>query len=355
MGQKHGKNPSESSDFEDYEDEPPVIMVNKHNCESVDDLTDPLALSDTESKLQQKEALDTHAGATPLSFLNAEVIDKVSLIDSSETSSLSRVTENSSQDAATHTKSKGSSKFIDVEDVIRKQRKAHQTQAKQAAKCTVCNVECTCIESEHHCIMHKTEEHLNKNFTCPVCSKSFSAKFSLKRHMFTHSYVKPFKCPNCDCAYSDKSNLIKHQRKRHSDVGLYTCCLCQTVFSSKPSLLKHRRTFHFVRKTNAVIHTDHDCYTKRERSSKNTRSRDSISKKINWLTDEDRKGHHEVIQHEEIDLKEELPEVCMDEDSKSQSGIDFPFVCTVCFLSFQSYIELYRHMTEHEQGNVCEM
>lgn len=81
---------------------------------------------------------------------------------------------------------------------------------------------------------------------------------------------------------------------------------------------------------------------------------ESISKNANWLTNEDHEGHGEVIKHEEIDLKEESPEVFMDEDSESPVGTDSPFVCTVCFLSFQSYTEFDRHITEHKQGNAYE-
>jgi Zinc finger, C2H2 type. len=355
--QKHEKNPSESSDFEEYEDEPPVIVVKKNNCEAVDDLADPLALSDTENNSQQKGVLDSCAGAAPSSLLNAEVIEKVPLIGSSETSNLRAVNKKASQDAAADNNSKitfkrvSQCKFIDVEDVIQKQREARKTQVTQVAKCTVSDVVSTCTGSER-CVTTHITDSLNKKFTCSICSKGFSVKFSLKRHMFTHSYVKPFCCPNCNSAYSDKSNLIKHQRKRHSDVGLYTCSLCQAVFSSNSSLLRHRRTSHFVRTALAgptVLHSDHDCYTKRERNYRNPRSKDSISKNVNQLTNEDKECYGEVIEHEEIDLKEESPAGFTDEGSKSPAGIDFPFVCNICFFSFQSYVEFDRHMTEHKQ------
>lgn len=336
MEQKHEKNPSESSDFEEYEDEPPVIVVKKNNCAYVDDVADPLALSDTENNSQQKGALDSYAGTGTPSFLNAEIIENIPMIDSSENSSLRRVTENVSQDATAHTKRKrtfkrmSQCKFIDVEDIIQKQREARNTQATQVAKCTVCSVVCTCTESECSVTTHKTDKRLNKKFTCSICLKNFTVKCSLKRHMFTHSYVKPFKCPNCDCAYSDKSNLIKHQQKRHRNV---------------------RTT---VARPTVVPHSDHDCYTKRERNYRNPSFMESISKNANWLTNEDHEGHGEVIKHEEIDLKEESPEVFMDEDSESPVGTDSPFVCTVCFLSFQSYTEFDRHITEHKQGNAYE-
>lgn len=378
------KNPLEYSDFEEYEDEPPVIVVQKNNCESVDDLADPLALSDTENNSQQKGALGSYAGTAPSSFLNAEVIERFPVIDSSETSSLRSVTENVSQDAAAHTKRKRTFKrmsqctVIDVEDIIQKQREAHKNQATQVAKCKVCNVLCTCTEFERCVMTRNSDERLNKKYTCSICLKNFTVKFSLKRHMFTHSYVKPFRCLDCNCAYSDKSNLLKHQQKRHRNVKVYTCSLCRAAFSSNSSLLQHRRTVHLVRKKTTVARatvvprSDHDCYTKRQRNYRNPRSKGSISKNINWLTNEgnedhgemieheetdlkeDNGSHGEVIQHEEIDLKEESPEVFTDDDSISPAGTDFPFVCTVCFLSFQSYVEFDWHMTEHKQENVCE-
>lgn len=38
-------------------------------------------------------------------------------------------------------------------------------------------------------------------FECTVCSKKFTRKAHLKRHLRIHEPEKPYKCPHCDYRY----------------------------------------------------------------------------------------------------------------------------------------------------------
>jgi hypothetical protein len=113
------------------------------------------------------------------------------------------------------------------------------------------------------------DESENKKYACPVCDKSFSTEFSLRRHMLIHNSVKPYECSFCGRSFSDRSNFMKHE-PRHSGLKPYACDLCKTAYADNSYLLKHVRNCHYlgkqhqVAKRKVVPNTDHECYTKRE-------------------------------------------------------------------------------------------
>lgn len=57
----------------------------------------------------------------------------------------------------------------------------------------------------------------NKN-TCTTCFKSFKKPSTLKRHLITHTNIKPFKCSYCGRAFNVKHNLVRH-KKRHDEIS----------------------------------------------------------------------------------------------------------------------------------------
>lgn len=57
----------------------------------------------------------------------------------------------------------------------------------------------------------------NKN-TCSTCFKSFKKPSTLKRHLITHTNIKPFKCNYCGRAFNVKHNLVRH-KKRHDEIS----------------------------------------------------------------------------------------------------------------------------------------
>lgn len=57
---------------------------------------------------------------------------------------------------------------------------------------------------------------------CSECGQTFTAVFSLKRHMQSHSGVRPFVCNihGCDQAFFNQSDCRRHERSRKRHKGL---------------------------------------------------------------------------------------------------------------------------------------
>ncbi|KAJ1838026.1 hypothetical protein LPJ70_005622 [Coemansia sp. RSA 2708] len=84
-----------------------------------------------------------------------------------------------------------------------------------------------------------------KPFTCPWadCDKRFIQRSALKVHFRTHSGERPHTCEVCERSFSDSSSLARH-RRTHTGVRPYGCEHpgCSKRFTRKTSLRKHMLT-----------------------------------------------------------------------------------------------------------------
>ncbi|KAJ2654201.1 hypothetical protein IW148_006418 [Coemansia sp. RSA 1199] len=84
-----------------------------------------------------------------------------------------------------------------------------------------------------------------KPFQCPWadCDKRFIQRSALKVHFRTHSGERPHTCEECDRSFSDSSSLARH-RRTHTGVRPYGCehAGCTKRFTRKTSLRKHMAT-----------------------------------------------------------------------------------------------------------------
>ncbi|KAI5638063.1 zinc-finger double domain-containing protein [Phthorimaea operculella] len=74
------------------------------------------------------------------------------------------------------------------------------------------------IGKEENCAKKNAEEKLVKNsdIKCQVCSKTFTLKANLRRHMNVHSENKMYPCDKCDMSFHRKDYLVKHNSLKHS-------------------------------------------------------------------------------------------------------------------------------------------
>ncbi|RZB40292.1 zinc finger protein 2 -like, partial [Asbolus verrucosus] len=102
-----------------------------------------------------------------------------------------------------------------------------------------------------------------KEFKCPHCSKLFSRRTTLNRHVKTHSAIKAYKCDTCNKRFSRNDLLLRHKIAHamkmdeqkfdfddfsediddtiiiKTETALYPCTDCNVIFIKKDELESH--------------------------------------------------------------------------------------------------------------------
>lgn len=78
---------------------------------------------------------------------------------------------------------------------------------------------------------------------CRICNRVFQSKQNMKRHMQTHSGVKPHQCKFCPLSFLRLSHLQRHHRV-HTGERPFVCDQCDKQFSRSDKLKQHIAQHH---------------------------------------------------------------------------------------------------------------
>jgi len=85
-------------------------------------------------------------------------------------------------------------------------------------------------------------------YTCDICSKTYTSKNGLEYHMVSHSGLLTFQCKHCFTFFKSSSTLHRHVNSVHFKNKLFECKQCLKKFVQKCNLGKHMDSHLNIRK-----------------------------------------------------------------------------------------------------------
>ena len=147
---------------------------------------------------------------------------------------------------------KGAKMEVFAEIPVKKQRKG-KTVKPVVKPCVVDLESCSDKEVQYCCtfdgcskifslkqnLVRHMKVHSDAKFCCSDCGRKFFDVYSLRSHELVHMDERGFKCKKCGAAFTMRKNLVRHQ-KIHSKQK-YPCSQCEMVFEHPDYLKQHSR------------------------------------------------------------------------------------------------------------------
>ncbi|KAL1377052.1 hypothetical protein pipiens_004244 [Culex pipiens pipiens] len=112
-------------------------------------------------------------------------------------------------------------------------------------ECTQCSkIFSTRTNLNRHLLTHDG----NKPYTCLLCHKGFTQSGSLKQHLLIHQNLRPYVCSVCGQGFTQQKSLTFHMR-RHTNEKPFICSFCGYAFRQKDGLKRHVAVKHNENKT----------------------------------------------------------------------------------------------------------
>ncbi|XP_075976479.1 uncharacterized protein LOC142976795 [Anticarsia gemmatalis] len=146
-----------------------------------------------------------------------------------------------------------SDKFVHAASLTRHVRRSHNEYflsdkgklKGENVPCPVCKQVYLRANLRAHLLTHSGQ----RPHVCMVCNKSFTTKWNLKLHRWTHMSrsAKPYKCALCAGAFVRHSEFVSHMHA-HKSVRPYTCNYCGCQFIRKYNCQRHVREHESAKK-----------------------------------------------------------------------------------------------------------
>ncbi|XP_074543345.1 uncharacterized protein LOC141803282 [Halichoeres trimaculatus] len=173
---------------------------------------------------------------------------------------------------------------------------------------------------------HLRTHEQNKPYSCSKCVKKFQCKAGLENHLRIHTGERPFSCSECGRKFSQGGNLTRHMAI-HTEEKPFSCPWCAKGFKYKDSMTRHTR-----------IHTGERPFSCSE-CGKSFRQKSTLTE-------------HMVVHLREKPFscsecgKSFAQQTQLTRHAVIHSG-EKPFGCTVCGMRFYYIRYLTRHMAVH--------
>lgn len=86
---------------------------------------------------------------------------------------------------------------------------------------------------------HLLRHHEGKPVICGICQNTFSSKFSLQLHSYSHTGERLFVCEVCKKGFKGITILRQHLRVHTGGERPFECDVCQKRFSCRAALKTH--------------------------------------------------------------------------------------------------------------------
>ena len=124
----------------------------------------------------------------------------------------------------------------------------HKIKIKKSFKCDLCSKEYSdkSTLNRHIKVVHKQL----KPIQCKQCNFRCHQNYILDKHVdLVHKKLKPFKCSFCNHETGLKENMLAHINYVHKKLKRYPCSHCDKGFSTKHRLIKHLESIHNLPQT----------------------------------------------------------------------------------------------------------
>ncbi|XP_039438784.1 zinc finger protein 699-like [Culex pipiens pallens] len=114
--------------------------------------------------------------------------------------------------------------------------------------CHICGKFISNAQYTVHVSLHSIE---GREFSCPICGRSYRQKHNLKKHLNTHTkaVMHPCSAEGCGKQFDSASTLRKHFKIMHTNIRDHVCKICGRGFAIASGLSGHMRTTHCTEKT----------------------------------------------------------------------------------------------------------